>query len=302
MTMVVASELTAVERAAVLALAGRAARADGVFPLNERALTGLDGVFPLNERAMTGLDGIVQHWLAWQGGRLEGYACVYDGAAQLVVDPLCRRRGVGSDLLAEARARELWSFGDLRCGRGFCSSHDFVPVRCLLVMAAETRSLAPPVDPPAGVRIKACSGDPTELEELVELNARVFHDHPEQGRWTMADFTARMASPWFDPAGLLIGRADDGRMVGFHWTKVESGEGEVYLIGVDSDWSGRGLGRALLDAGVAHLVDHGIEHVRLWVDGDNPAAMSLYEKSGFSFLSRDVRYRRQSDVHRDPQA
>ena len=277
--------LTAEAELAVLALAERAEVADRVFPLNEQAVIGLSD------------SGC--HRLAWQGGQLVGYATVCDEAAQLVVDPAHRRQGLGRHLIAWDQlgpGQELWAFGDLPCGQGFCAAHGFWPVRSLLVMEAAPVLPTHPASPPQGVRIGSYAED--DLDELVELNARAFHDHPEQGRWVRADFIARMALPWFDPAGLIIARTAES-MVGFHWTKAEHGDGEVYVIGVDPTWSGRGLGRALLDSGVSHLVGRGVGSIRLWVDGDNQSATSLYEKSGFSVLRRDVRYRRQSDAHQD---
>jgi len=276
--------LTAAAELAVLALAERAAAVDGVFPLNEQAVIGLSA------------NGC--HRLAWQGGQLVGYAAVSDDTAQLVVDPAHRRQGLGRQLITYRLrpVQELWAFGDLPCGQGFCATHGFWPVRTLLVMEAAPVLPTHPANPPQGVRIGPyASGD---LDELVELNARAFNDHPEQGRWVRDDFIARMALPWFDPAGLIIARTQS-LMVGFHWTKAEHGDGEVYVIGVDPAWSGRGLGRALLDSGVSHLVERGVRSIQLWVDGDNLAATTLYEKSGFSVLRRDVRYRRHSDAHRN---
>ena len=76
----------------------------------------------------------------------------------------------------------------------------------------------------------------------VAVNAAAFASHPEQGRLTVADLRARMAQPWFDPAGLLMvvpSRAGEGPTVaGFHWTKVHDGptddpatrRGEVYAL------------------------------------------------------------------------
>ena len=57
------------------------------------------------------------------------------------------------------------------------------------------------------------------------------------------DLAARMAEPWFDPAGLLV--ADTGtRARGFHWTKQHDADlGEVYVVAIDPAAQGQGLGR-----------------------------------------------------------
>ena len=133
---------------------------------------------------------------------------------------------------------------------------------------------------------------PEDLQNLVNLNARSFANHPEQGRMTVQDFMERMESDWFDPNGLLIAKDDTGTMIGFHWTKVENGIGEVYVLGVDPDHAGSGVGSTLLDAGLAYLTSQGVNTVRLWVDDDNIIAQSLYMKSGFSPIRHDIRYRR----------
>ena len=49
---------------------------------------------------------------------------------------------------------------------------------------------------------------------------------------TQADLAARIAEPWFDPAGFFVALRGD-TMVGFHWTKHHPGRlGEVYVLGV----------------------------------------------------------------------
>src|SRR5581483_4668984 len=72
------------------------------------------------------------------------------------------------------------------------------------------------------------------------LNAAAFATHPEQGRWTRADLDARIAEPWFDPAGFFLAARDD-ELLAFHWTKIHPGGlGEVYVLGVSP--AAQGLG------------------------------------------------------------
>ncbi len=130
-----------------------------------------------------------------------------------------------------------------------------------------------------------------DADALLAVNAAAFADHPEQGTFAAADLRARQAESWWDPAGLIVAE-DAAGLVGFHWTKRhDAATGEVYVIGVHPRAHGRGLGGALLDAGLAHLAGAGCERVILYVESDNPA-VRLYERAGFRVAHTDVLYGR----------
>ena len=129
------------------------------------------------------------------------------------------------------------------------------------------------------------------------VNNRAFAGHPEQGGWAESTLARRLTEPWFDPKGFLLAFDADG-LAGFCWTKIHPATdgdpelGEIFVIGVDPSRKGAGLGRALVIAGLASLADRGIRTGMLFVDGDNEAALRLYESLGFTVHRRDRAYER----------
>jgi mycothiol synthase len=161
------------------------------------------------------------------------------------------------------------------------------------------RSLRDPLDRPEfppGTTLRTFRPGQDE-EEWLGLNGRAFAKHPEQGAWTRHDLELRERESWFDPAGFFIA-VRDGRMAGFHWTKVHPPQeqdgalGEVYVVGVDPGEQGTGLGRALTLAGLGDLRDRGLDQAMLYVDEDNVPAIRLYEALGFTRARTDAMYRR----------
>jgi mycothiol synthase len=82
-------------------------------------------------------------------------------------------------------------------------------------------------------------------------------------------------------------------VLGFHWTKVHGdGTGEVYVVGVDPDAQGGGLGKALTLAGLHHLRERGIREIILYVESDNAPAVAVYTRLGFTLAYTNVAYQR----------
>jgi mycothiol synthase len=118
----------------------------------------------------------------------------------------------------------------------------------------------------------------------LEVNNRAFAAHPEQGNWDKETLVSREGADWFDPAGFILCEKD-GRLAGSCWTKVHRGRspvlGEIYVISIDPDFQGTGLGRVLAIAGLDWLAEQA-EVGMLYVDESNRGAVELYRKLGFT--------------------
>ena len=159
------------------------------------------------------------------------------------------------------------------------------------------RALPVDADPPS-VAVRAFRPG-LDDQRWLEVNRRAFAWHPDQGSWTASDLARRMAEPWFDPGGFLV--HDDeltGDLDAFCWTKVHPATdlgppmGEIFVIAVDPDAHGRGLGKAMTVAGLNHLHSLGLTAAMLFVESDNHAGRSLYAALGFGEHERHRWYRR----------
>ncbi len=312
------------EVAGVRALAAAAEAVDGGEPLAEDARLALEGRGP-SSAAVTHL--LVEEPDAG-GTVLAGYAQVRTSGGgstvELLVAPERRGAGLGGALVDAVRVVtgapgatagqgagehgvgestvDAWSHGDHPGAARLAERHDLRRSRVLLRMERSAPAAdLPPTRLPEGVALRAFEPGRDDAAWLA-LNAAAFADHPEQGGWDEADLAARLDEPWFDARGLLLlvrapagegEAAGTGRLLASHWTKVAdpgSGVGEVYVVAVAPDQQGRGLGTAVVLAGLHHLADRGAVRVELYVEGDNAAALRTYEKLGFVRVAADVSY------------
>ncbi|WP_018686775.1 mycothiol synthase [Actinokineospora enzanensis] len=248
-----------------------------------------------------------EHLLATVDGAVVGYAHLdTEGdafgrqVAEVLVRPDARRRGIGSALVDAVLERapadvRLWAHGDHPGAARIAEARGLGRVRELLTMRLDLADAALP-EPvwPDGVRVREFVPGADE-DALVAVNKRAFDWHPEQGALTAADVVATEAEPWFDPAGLFLAVDGADRVLGFHWTKVHTGDepvGEVYVVGVDPQAQGGGLGKALTLVGLTHLRALGLRTVMLYVEADNAPAVAVYGRMGFTRSDADIQYAR----------
>jgi len=180
--------------------------------------------------------------------------------------------------------------------RGFIPERDLLQLRCPLPLPSRAGG-----GPPPAVTTRAFRVGRDEHAWLVQNN-RAFADHPEQGHWDSETLLEREAEPWFDAEGFRILEVD-GRIAGSCWTKAHRSTnpplGEIYVIGVDPDFHGRGWGRALTEDGFSWLAAQGLDHGMLYVDAANVAAVALYTSMGMTTHHVDRAYSTSSITRAD---
>jgi ribosomal-protein-alanine N-acetyltransferase len=106
--------------------------------------------------------------------------------------------------------------------------------------------------------------------------------------WSAQAFQSELAA-----GNYYLGAYADTQLVGYAGLSLlgyaGALEGEVHTIGVDPEWQGQGVGKALL-RGLLDRADEVKAPVFLEVRTDNVSAISLYEKHGFEQIGVRRRY------------
>jgi mycothiol synthase len=204
----------------------------------------------------------------------------------------CRRRGIGSALLARTRERllarpgapprELCLAGWLpdAAAEGFAARHGFRPARTFWLMERPLGGAAAP-QWPAGIEIRIYDGSEAALVDWMDAYNDSFAEHYHFVPATLETTRALVAQSLFLPEALLLAYRG-GRCVGYVRSLLLEQRGEVGILGVVAAARGLGLGRALLRASVRWLEERRSPRVTLMVDGDNENALRLYRQEGFA--------------------
>lgn len=241
----------------------------------------------------------VEDLLWWDGARLLGFLGLYSFGAPTVelagmVDPVARRRGIGTALVHAALplCRErgydpalLVVPGDTPAGRAFAGSlkatadHSEYALR----LDHSPTSDAPTSDSPTdgriqdGIQLRAAR--PADIAPMTVILAECFGFTPAESDF---DFDADRNST------LIIER--QGQTVGTLRLSLDGAAGGVYGFAVDPAFQGQGIGREALRQACVQLRARGADHIGLEVAVENERALGLYTSLGFTRVTTEDYY------------
>ncbi len=142
----------------------------------------------------------------------------------------------------------------------------------------------------------------SEEDRLTQIQNRSF-----AGTWgynlnTVEEIIYRVNLSNCSPEDVVL-TYDRDKVIGYCWTEItyegEAGIGErkgrIFMLGVDPDYRGRGVGKRVLLAGLAHLKSKGLRVAELTVDSDNKVACALYRSVGFEVRTSSLWYEKVID-------
>ena len=141
-----------------------------------------------------------------------------------------------------------------------------------------------------------------EEDKLTDVQNRSFADTWGYNPSTIERITYRVNQGDCSPEDVILVCEGD-KPIGYCWTTINPEEnialgiskGRIYMLGVDPDYRGKGIGKLALLKGLSHLRGKGIEVAELTVDSENRAACALYESVGFKISSTSEWYEKALD-------
>jgi len=297
------NHLSKSQQESVLALIKAAHDFDGTPPIAEHVLLHL----------RHGGDKSDSHIVFEEDNQVIAYAhldttdLVAGPSVEAVVHPNHRGKGLGALILKEAikvcgDKTRIWSHGDLPAAKAIAASLKFERLWSNLLMSKSLGDIQPVT---SKYPIRTFIPD-LDNQAFLSLNNKVFANYPDQGGWSEDDLKVRLNEAWFEKEGFFVAE-DKGELIGFCWTKIHgahthshNGEdddhghdalGEIYVLAVNPDYKGQGVGRDLTITGLNYLKYQGLNNVMLYVGVENTPAFNLYKSLGFKEFGSDVMYR-----------
>jgi len=297
------NHLSKSQQESVLALIKAAHDFDGTPPIAEHVLLHL----------RHGGDKSDSHLVIEENKEVIAYAhldttdLVAGPSVEAVVHPQHRGKGLGALILKEALKicgdkTRIWSHGDLPAAKAIAASLKLERIWSNLLMSKSLGEIQP-VTSKYPIRTFISGLD---NQAFLDLNNKVFANYPDQGGWSEDDLKVRVNESWFDGKGFFVAE-DRGELIGFCWTKIHGAHthshtdgdddhehealGEIYVLAVNPDYKGQGIGRDLTITGLNYLKYQGLNNVMLYVGVENKPAFKLYKSLGFNEFGSDVMYR-----------
>ena len=245
-------------------------------------------------------------FIAEDSGKLVGYSLVaYEepisrAVASGGVLQEHRGKGIGRALMrcVVEHAEEL-GVGSLHVEAGvthsdtqhLLSSHGMDVVKSLWKMRWQQEEV-PEVNLPAGFATRSLVMGQDE-QVLTDLQNVAFEENWGFSPNTVEQIRSRVKHNSGGPEGILL-ITEAGKPAAYNWTMFFADEREpngiIAMTGVRPEYRGRGIGRAVVAAGIAHLVERGVKYVDLEVESENTPARELYLKLGFRKMGSSVWY------------
>ena len=218
------------------------------------------------------------------------------------VHPEHRRRGLATKLLAYAthRAKELGARiahvsipQDNVIAKSMLSKLGFKYVRRFLKLRLDMAKVPQQNTDQAALHYRHLQHG--EEDKLTRIQNRSFTGSWAYNPNTVEEITYRVHLSDTSPEDVLLAYEGD-KVIGYCWTGTtreafsDERKGQIFMLGVDPDYRGRGVSKRLLLAGLAYLKNKGLQVTELTVDSRNKVAYALYRSVGFKVQTSSLWY------------
>jgi len=135
-----------------------------------------------------------------------------------------------------------------------------------------------------------------EEDKLTQIQNRAFVSTWGFNPNTAEEITYRTNLSTYSPEDIVL-ICERDKVIGYCWTGIicEGGvaserKGSVFMLGVDPDYRGKGIGKRVLLAGLARLKSKDLQVAELTVDSENKVACALYKSIGFKVQTSSFWY------------